>query len=86
MRFTPEAVAVLLALFAVALWGGIYLYRSVQAALAATRAANQAQIEANPRIARMVRVLGDLRSTLIWIAVGLVGWIIFMYFALSRVL
>jgi hypothetical protein len=86
MRFTPEAVAVLLALFAVALWGGIRLYRSVQASLAATRAADQAQLDASPRLARMVRVLGDLRSTLIWIAAGLVGWIIFMYIALSRVL
>ena len=86
MRFTPEAIAVLLVLGATAFWGGIYVYRWVQAALESTRPVTPAQLEANPRLARMVRVLGELRTTLVWIAVGLVGWIIFMYFALSRVL
>ena len=86
MRFGPGAVVVLLVFMGTAVWGGIYFYRWLQASLAAAKSVDQSELDANPRLARLVRVLSELRSTFIWIGVGLVGWIIFMYFALSRVL
>lgn len=86
MRFTPEAVAILAVLAVAAIWGGLKLFRSLQAMRAAASAVDSPDLlQTNPRLAQLLRVVGELRQTLIWIGLGLVGWIIFMYLALQTI-
>ena len=74
-----------LAIFAVV---GVYaifkIFASIHAELESAKHVNTPDLlQKNPRLARNLRLLSEMRMTLLWCILGVIAWVIFLYFALN---